>query len=317
MYSIYQTETYFRIFDVRSEEFEYNGITFYYLLENSKFMKIRSELMTIEISEDLVNYIFDTFDVNKITFSRLLNSKYTSKNTISEIVLDDYILELKTYSCFGEYLLSFGKKTRQHLRYYRRQFDEFIVREHHYFFYNVLALDENPYEFEKIGNAIIDLNQRRCIGKGIKFGTDRRIIKMCSEIGRIAYYKLDDNLIAGTLFTVLDDQIYLHVISHDNKWSCYNIGNLILLDTIEYAYNIGIKQFHFLWGDCEYKRRFGAVRHDLCDVIVYKFDLEFLIKKICLKTKDVLRKLKKMLRNLLIKIVGERIVDKICQTLKL
>lgn len=58
------------------------------------------------------------------------------------------------------------------------------------------------------------------------------------------------------------------MIAHDNAYNNYNIGNLILLDTIEYAINIGITKFNFMWGRCEYKERFKA-KYILCIQLLF------------------------------------------------
>ena len=70
----------------------------------------------------------------------------------------------------------------------------------------------------------------------------------------IPSYTFNSKVIAGKIFSIVENKLYLHVIAHDNELNDFNIVNLILQDKIQFAFENNTYKFHFVWGECEYKR---------------------------------------------------------------
>lgn len=167
------------------------------------------------------------------------------------------------------YQQELGKKTRQHLRYYKKQL-EFYISE------NNQILEQKSINFadlknpEKIFTDIYRLNAERCLSKGFNSGARKQWYSVFIKYGRVSLLLLNNEVIAGTIYTVIEDKLFLHIISHDNFYNKYNIGNIVLLNTIEDAITNKIKEFHFLWGNCDYKKRFGAISIPIYTVCIYR-----------------------------------------------
>ena len=132
-------------------------------------------------------------------------------------------------------------------------------------------------EFERVGYDIYQLNNSRCESKGFSATARDEWIYIAMKCGVILYYKLNDVVIAETILTVVDGQAFLHTIAHAPQFNKYNVGNLILQDTIKYMWEQNVKTIHFLWGYSDYKVRFLAKEECLYDVLVYKYDVLYLI----------------------------------------
>lgn len=128
--------------------------------------------------------------------------------------------------------------------------------------------------------AIVDLNFERCRGKGFESGVQpEQLYKELDGFCVLNYFVLDGTIAAGTISSVYNGAMNLHVIAHSNDYGRFNIGNLILLKTIEYAIVHEIKIFNFLWGGQEYKKRFGATEQLFYDACFYKNNSLYVIEK--------------------------------------
>jgi hypothetical protein len=89
--------------------------------------------------------------------------------------------------------------------------------------------------------------------------------------------KIDNKVIAGTIGTMLGDEYTLHVISHDNLYSDFHIGSLIIKHTVEQAIKDKIQVLNLTWGGTgdgkgktNWKLQFANERRFLNDVTYYK-----------------------------------------------
>lgn len=280
----------------------------------------------IYLTEELSSYIFNSFShINKIVFTNTFDKSFSSKYTICQKSLDDHILDLREFNDIEHYLSHLGKKTRQHLRNYKRRFNTLCENAENVFESKVLIPHKMTEEFENACADIYRLNNDRCLSKGFSSGIDRRYVNLCAAgEGGIIYYRFNHSMIAGTMFSIYNNKLYLYIVAHDNMYSDYNVGNLVLLDTIEYAITHGISEFHFLWGECEYKKRFGAKKYDLFDIVVYKSGLRYSIDRIALGLIEIKRRIKKVIisfmhkigmvkfvKCIILKTMGESIINKI------
>lgn len=245
----------------------------------------------------------------KVVFSGVLSEESDlkwNKLTIRKPTTTDYILNLEDYNTFDEYLSKMGPKTRRHLRYYRNRFQKKIKEENAAF--SVSIMDKAENEMQEVAKQIYRLNELRCQQKGFKSGSRTEWIDVARKSGAIIFYHYNHKVIAGTIMTIVDDQAFLHTIAHDPEYNEFNIGNMVLQDTIRYAFDHGIKLFHFLWGDCEYKIRFLAKPYKMYDVIIcknrgiwlceiIKLNIYSVIESVKNKARPYYHKIKKKLRK--------------------
>lgn len=139
---------------------------------------------------------------------------------------------------------------------------------------------------DEIDNDTIDritqLNVDRMKYKGIVPGLSRdentKIHAFSQYYGRVAYLEIDGEIVAGCIAYVLNKRLFLHIIAHDNNHSKYNVGQLCLFFLIQSSIESQLSTFHFLWGDNEYKMRFGAKPHGLYSYFVYRsYSVDYII----------------------------------------
>lgn len=121
----------------------------------------------------------------------------------------------------------------------------------------------------------------------------KNMYQLIARWGGYVVYRINGKIIAGTLVFIYGEQMYLSVIAHDDDYGKYNVGNLVLLKTIEWAIQSNIEVFHFLWGRCDYKVRFKSEQRNMYNVEIYKVFLSYFycwtyneIIKMCEKIKE-------------------------------
>ena len=262
------------------------------------------------LNQSTVDQIFQKLDVNHIDFKRLLESEVQDmlvQRCVKRKVSEDYVLDLEEYSTIDDYYSSFGAKTRQHLRQYRRKFDKYLDETGSEFKCGILDCENRPdkQDFRRIGQHIYELNDMRCKAKGFNSTAKNEWIDIALKCGTMLYYQIDGAIIAGTILTVVDGQAFLHTIAHDPRFNKYNIGNLILKDTIDYMWEHGVKTIHFLWGYADYKIRFLAKEKCLYDVSVYRNDFLYFIGSAKARVSDYARLIKHKLKPIYNKLFNE------------
>jgi hypothetical protein len=172
------------------------------------------------------------------------------------------------------YMSQLGAHTRRHVRAYERKFLESYP-------YTEFATQYNCNVNNSDFLEILRLNRERCISKGIKPGIDdQEAVKLFEVIklyGVINIMKIDNTVIAGTIGTILGDEYTLHVISHDNLYSDFHIGSLIIKRTVEQAINDKLRVLNLTWGGIgevsgktNWKLQFANERRFLNDVTYYR-----------------------------------------------
>jgi hypothetical protein len=165
------------------------------------------------------------------------------------------------------YLSMLGKQTRKHIKYYvnraSRDFPDFVFRKQ-----NKLEITKD--EIRKV----IQMHRITLIRKqGVNILTEeyeRKIGLFSAHYGMLCTVEMDGRTVAGTLSYLVDTSVFLHVLSFDYNYAKYNAGQVALFLTIEDLINKGYKKFHFLWGDLEYKKRFGGKAHDFYTYLIFK-----------------------------------------------
>lgn len=201
------------------------------------------------------------------------------------------------------YMSHLGAHTRRHVRAYERKFLESYPEVEFFTQYNKEISNTDFLE-------ILRLNRERCISKGLNPGIDDReavnLFEVIKLYGVITIMKIGGKVIAGTIGTILGDEYTLHVISHDNLYSDFHIGSLIIKRTIEQAINEKVKVLNLTWGGIgdgkgktNWKLQFANDRRYLNMVTYYINYPDYYMAIVMDKIKDI----SKTLSGLILKII--------------
>lgn len=196
---------------------------------------------------------------------------------------NDYIIDLP--ATVDDYYLQLGSTTRKHVKNYRSR----LQRDYPQASFHLKCREEID---DSIIDKIIQLNVERMKYKGIIPGLNSdenaKIHAFSQHYGCVAYVEIDGEIVAGCISYILSKRVFLHIIAHDNSHSKYNIGQVCLIFLIQSAIEQQLNTFHFLWGDNEYKTRFGAKPHGLFSYFVYRsYSVDYIInnaKNVLLRT---------------------------------
>ena len=205
---------------------------------------------------------------------------------------------------FKEYIDSLGKQTKKHAKYYLGR----INRDFPQICFNVDNAINGTVSIEDYMN-ITNLSKQRMTSKNLKYNLseaeDKKRYEELSRNGLILKATIDGNTVAGCIGYLINEDFYLCKIAHDNNFSRYNLGQVVLLKLIEYLTTKEIKRFHFLWNKgIDYKTRFGGIQFPLHtyyyyphkNMSYYKQLIQLEVRTIKECTKDIIRKNKKILQ---------------------
>lgn len=179
--------------------------------------------------------------------------------------LEDMVLTLPASP--ADYLARLGKSTRSYINRYLNK----LRRDHPSVRFELVEAHEIDESFIR---QIIALNRARMAVKGkVSINDDtlaEQIAHLAMDCGLIGALTIDGRLIAGTINYHVRDNYFLEVIAHDPQYDAYRVGTLCCYLTICECIARGGSEYHFLWGEDEYKSRLLGRRRDLDDVIVYR-----------------------------------------------
>lgn len=179
--------------------------------------------------------------------------------------LEDIVLTLPPTQ--DEYFDMLGKGTRRNIRRYSRKLDE-MLPSWQYKVYVASEIDDDTIR------AVINLNHARMAGKNkassINEHESERIVQLAKECGLIGVILIDGRVCAGALSFRVGSNYFLNVISHDPAYDEYWLGTLCCYFTINECIARGGKEFHFLWGQYEYKFTLKGVKRDLDNLVIYR-----------------------------------------------
>lgn len=185
--------------------------------------------------------------------------------------LEDTVLALPHDA--SDYLAGLGKSTRSYIHRYlnklRRDFPTFRFE----------ALSASQMDPDQL-LRVIEFNRSRMQGKGKISRNDeesaQRIIRLAQECGFAGIVTIDDKVCAGTINYRVGDNYFLEVLAHDPLYNDYRLGTLCCYLTVCECIARGGKEYHFLWGQDEYKSRLGGVQRDLDHLVLYRSHLHML-----------------------------------------
>lgn len=214
-----------------------------------------------------VSYIFAAYpQVNVISFHAVrpqmadLPMPYQRFNC-----LEDMVLSLPGSADI--YLSSLGRSTRSYIHRYLNK----LKRDFPSFSFQVLTTGEiNAAQIRRI----IDLNRMRMAIKGRESindeDTTQRIVRLAAECGMVGVIMLEGRICAGSINYRVGNNYFLETLAHEPLYNDYRLGTLCCYLTICECIARGGHEYHFLWGQDEYKRRLLGVQRDLDDLVIYR-----------------------------------------------
>jgi hypothetical protein len=179
--------------------------------------------------------------------------------------LEDIVVDLPDTQ--QEYLASLSKAMRKNIKRYLNKMQLDLPSLQHKVFVAGEIEDRHVRD-------IIELNKARMQGKQ-KLSTydaleTKQIIDLAKQCGFIRILQLDGVIVAGEICTRIGNHYFSHVGAHDPLYDEYRLGALNCYLTICECIKRGGKQFHFLWGQYDYKYSLRGVQQDLDHVAVYR-----------------------------------------------
>lgn len=173
-----------------------------------------------------------------------------------------------------EYLARLGKSTRENIRRYLK----ILKRDFPNFSCDASERDAGSREyFEKI----VDFNRTRMALKdkvsGISNLEAERLWKLVTTHGFIVSITIDGQVRAGTICYRVGSNYFMRVVAHDSAFNEYGLGFLASYMTICECIERGGKEFHFLWGNEEYKFRLLGKARDFDSITIYRSKSIFLL----------------------------------------
>lgn len=186
--------------------------------------------------------------------------------------LEDMVIALP--SSADSYTTSLGRSTRSYLHRYLNK----LKRDFPSFSFRVLTPGEIS---EQEIRRIIDLNRLRMASKGKESINDeditQRIVRLACECGLVGVIMLDGRICAGSINYRVGDNYFLETLAHDPASDNYRLGTLCCYLTICECIARGGNEYHFLWGQDEYKTRLLGVQRDLDDLVIYRSYLHMVL----------------------------------------
>lgn len=274
--TIYQTEAFIKSFKIPTNcTIPINDKITIPAYCHKGILKIYMQLL----DEKLLNYsrisgLMREYNVNKVLLSSCYSDNIKSSNPRCIIYQVSSIFRCCLPDSIERYMSDLGKSSRLHIRSYERKLFSTYS--------SVTCSTQNKQEVDRnVFMEIIKLNRERCLSKGFKSGIDdtyaENLFSLISSHGSVTFFKLEDRIIAGVVLTKVEDEAFLHVISHDNLFNNSHIGYVVLKKAIEVSISDNIKIFNFLWGNSHYKVQFGGVKKVLYDTSYYRYSSDYFI----------------------------------------
>lgn len=277
------------------ETVDIEGNEIYFRKENNHIVVEASLIPFVNFDQSISDYFFKQY--SDIKYVMLERAAYTENEKLPAKVLklknfdNNFAIELP--ESIELYRASLGKKTRMHLGQYLRKLDKELEEKGGGFFTAKFTEDSRP-----IFDRITAMNRERCYTKGFEGGKGNpKLWDILRDTGFMNYLKIGDRIVAGTISSIYNNQLCLHVISHSNEYGKINPGNIILYKTIETALTQKISVFNFLWGDCEYKSRFGGKQVLLYDYYIFKKSSDYFLKVISSNLKTFVSQVKALAKK--------------------
>lgn len=280
--SIYSSLAQFRIYNDGRDTSTYivreggETVTVFLFQLHDRSVRVVNEVINIG-QEDVArfaHYIFSAFPfATSISFKavdtdlRKLPFPYQRFNHLEDIVLT-------LPASADEYLAQLGKNTRRNIKRYTKKVKETFPS----FEFQIGIAGEID---ETTIHEIVDLNRARMAGKNKVSSIDQheaeRFFSLARECGLVGVVKINGRICAGAISFRAGSNYFLNVIAHDPQYDDYWLGILCCYFTICECIAREGAEFHFLWGEYDYKYAFLGVKRDLDNLAVYRSRLHYLL----------------------------------------
>jgi hypothetical protein len=248
---------------------------FLFIRERTK-VRVLNEVIRLDESEisRFAEYIFAAFKkVTVISFHAIQTDIHKLRFPYQQFnCSEDLVLTLPATE--QEYLVCLGKHSRKNIKYYRSK----LQRDYPTFRFDVLSKEEITHQQIR---EIVILNRHRMAGKHKLSAFDDeetdRIISLVKECGVVGVATINGKICAGAICVCIGKHYFMSVISHDSQYDQYRLGTLCCFLTICESIARGGEEFHFLWGEYEYKYTLMGVKRNLDHVNVYRSRMQFLL----------------------------------------
>lgn len=188
------------------------------------------------------------------------------------VVQEDIVVTLPGTA--DEFRMRLGGETRRNLKRRSDQLD----REHPSNAFEARVGADVPDEW--IGE-ILRFHYARMASKNKQSGIDREyereIRALVRRFGVVGVVTIEGRIAAGAIGYRVGANHYLHVIAHDPRYDRVSLGRLCVYAMIRDCIGREAREFHFLWGEYDYKYNFLGVRRDLALLTVYRSRLHVLL----------------------------------------
>jgi hypothetical protein len=172
------------------------------------------------------------------------------------------------------YRARLGPAVRRNLKYYTNR----IQRDLPSFGYAI-------YEKEQVSEQhildIIALSRARMAGKNKIFGIEQKetecILGLVKAYGMVTVATVDNRVCAGAICYQVGSDYFMGVIAHDPAYDRYRLGTQCAYHTICECISRGGREFHFLWGEMDYKYRLLGAKRELDHVAIYRSRSQMLL----------------------------------------
>jgi hypothetical protein len=165
------------------------------------------------------------------------------------------------------YWTSLGKTTRQNIKYYRNK----LVREQGEF---SLTTHTGSELTRSAFDEVVSMNRARMECKGKAYGNSEQQLeqlwRFTRHAGMLLRLTVAGRVAAGAICLRAGDNWHLETIAHDPAFDDYRLGTLCCYLSIEECIKRGGREFHFLWGQYDYKYRFLGQERKLYDLAIYR-----------------------------------------------
>jgi len=231
--------------------------------------------MSIEDIETVRDMIFSEFPkIRTIRFPYLYQPEKRSLMILHEQHTES---EIELPESLDEYMKLLGSHTRKNIRAYKRN----ILKDHPTF--KVTFHSGEKIDREDIAK-LIGFNRSRMKTKGrVSFNSDAEcdtLYRYARIRGLLCLCSINDNIIGGSLNWMFGTHVFGHVIAHDDAYSNYSAGFIVLANSIQYMIENNMKFYHLGTGGAEYKRRILGKEYVMKDVIVFRKRTDFYLQSI-------------------------------------
>jgi hypothetical protein len=259
-------------------------VTLFLFQHKSKKVQVINQVIQID-EEDISRfsaYIFAHFASTKaIVFDNINSNLKASDFPFQRInISEDIVLILPETE--EKYLANLGKNSRRNIKRYSKK----LVDTYPSFHFEILV--KNQIDEQTIQD-IINLNRARMIGKDKVSAIDEmqteRTMRLAKECGVVVVARIGGKVCAGSISFQVGENYFFSVIAHDPKYDDCCLGYLCSYRTICECIARKGNEFHFLWGEYEYKYSLMGIKRELDKIVVYRSRADvFLSARLALDT---------------------------------